>query len=837
MWRRSPLLTAQFSLTIAVGMGATSALVSLMLALGYQPLPFRDPGKLVAVWERAESGTQALATSGPDLEDFEDGTRNIFVSLGAFTVPPVWLLDRRGARQIRECYIQASALSDLGIRPVVGRGASPDDELLTSGTIPPAWISYELWHARYGGSPSAIGETIGIADDATGQDEMRVRIVGVFPAGVGIPLPFMQDTTDVWLILSRDIVSRSRQAAVFFGLGRLRPGISAAQAQAALTVVAGQLAQRYSFDRHRLPVVQSLEAMAQEPARRTMGLLALGLAFVFLVGCVNLAILMGAEGRRRRREIAVRTVLGASRSRLWSEVAGEKCALTMLSLGLGAAFAFGLLRILTVLVPTAGLGPPLLHPPPLNLAVLIGFAVFALVAALVWSVLLVRAAGAPESSRVLASAGSGLGYTGLSDSGRGASRWRLILLATQAGLGICLLAAAALTAKTYATLSIANLGPAPRDTVLLFVRQRDNFAPTDAQVVDFNGQVLSRLDRLPGTEAIALAEPFPPPEWPEAFTKEGDATGTEREADSPVPVSPGYFRTLGIPILFGRGFDDADSSGSEPVAIVSLEMAKQNWNSPRQALGSEIVLGSKSKEDSDEKEKNKDDSKQKSKQEPEEKSKDESARRYKIIGVAADFTGFWSQKPSAVIYLPLAQAAYALGGDVILRTASPRAVEALAPQALAGMAIPATISDVSTMEARWQATLTRPLARMAGMLLLALLGLALSVQGVYAVAAATAAARQHELAVRATLGALPGRLVWNLTRELVFAVMAGSALGVAASLELRSLLAHWLGPIAVWQAEPIIAAVLLMALAAAAGCYFPARSAARANPADVLRQG
>ena len=141
------------------------------------------------------------------------------------------------------------------------------------------------------------------------------------------------------------------------------------------------------------------------------------------------------------------------------------------------------------------------------------------------------------------------------------------------------------------------------------------------------------------------------------------------------------------------------------------------------------------------------------------------------------------------------------------------------------------------MQARWQATMTRPLARMAGMLLLALLGLGLSVQGVYAVAAATAAARRHELAVRSALGGPPSQLVWNVTREMVLAVMVGTGFGVAAARGLRPLLEQWLGPAAVWQVEPIAVAVVLLTLAAAAGCYFPARAATRANPAEVLREG
>jgi putative ABC transport system permease protein len=793
-------------------MGAVTALVSLMLALGYQPLPYREPGQLVAVWERAESGASVIAISGPDMSDFADATHGLFDVLGAFMVPQIWLLDHRGATEIRACYIQASAFSDLGIHTVVGRGVRPDDETVgvesvgNRSTIP-AWISYRLWQSRYGGSPSVIGSTIGIADSATGLDNTPARIVGVLAPGVSIPLPFMQNTADVWYLAERDIAARSRQSDVFFGVGRLRPEVSAAQAQAALTVIAERLGQRYGFDRRKRPVVQSLQEIAQGPARQTMGVLSLGVGLVFLVGCVNLAVLMGAEGRQRRREIAIRTALGASRWRLWQEVAAEKCALTLLSLGVGVAFAAALLRVLAQLLPAAGLGPPLVNPPPLNLVILLGFAAFALAAALVWSALLVAAADGPGSSCALAVAGSGLGYAGLSDSSPGAGRWRLILLAAQAMVGICLLATAALAARTYAALSVANLGPEPSHTVLLSVNTRDNVILSDAQMVDVNRQMLSRLSRLPGTQAIAQADQFPPPGWPVSFAKQGDVPDTEREASYPTSISPGYFRTLGIPILYGRDFNETDESGGEPVAIISLDTAKQNWTSPELAVGSQIAFGPKFQ------------------------------HRHKIVGVAKNFTGYWSQKPVPTVYLPEPQSLNWCNEIILRTTASPRTVAALAPQALAGMAIPVTISDISTMQERWQGTLTRPQARMVGMLLLALLGLALSVQGVYAVAAGTVTARGHELAVRSALGAPTNRLVWNVTRELVLAVVVGEGLGVVASLNLRHLLENWLGPMAVWQVEPIAAAVLLLALAAAAGCYFPARAAARANPVEVLRQG
>ena len=806
-WRRNPLLTGQFAFTIAIGMGAASALTSLMLALGFQPLPFRDPGQLVIMWERPQSGASLLAVSGPDLADFADATHSIFSSLSPFAFGRQYLIDRNDTTEIHASLIQTTAFSDLGIRPVLGRGVLPNDEPLSGGGTPPAWISYRLWRTRYGSSPSVIGTTIGLADTAQGRGESHVRIVGVLPQGVNTPLPFSwTESADVLCVLRPDTAARSRKSDVFFGLGRLRPGVTVEQAQAALTVVAHHLGKLYSFDANRLPVVQSLVEIAQGPARKTMGLLALGVGLVFLVGCVNLAILMGAEGRRRRREIAIRAVLGANRSRLWREIAAEKCLLTLLSLGLGVWFAWALLRVLTQLLPAAGLGQALAELPPLNLAVLLGFVAFVLTSALIWSALLVTAADGPRSSLALAS-GGGPGYAGFSDTGPRAGRWRLILLAAQVGTGICLLAAAAVAVSAYAKLSAANLGPDPRHTVWMSYDTRGTNNLSDAQQQEFNQEVLSRLARLPGTQAVALADYFPLSSQPTSFMKQGDEQGTSREADFLPAVSPDYFRTFGIPILYGRNFDDTDNSKSEHVAIISLDMAEKNWHSPAQAVGSLFAFGPN--------------------------------YNYwrKVVGVAGNFTGFWSLQPAPTVYSPVAQEKYCCGAVILRSTASPSAISALAPQLLAGMPIPAVLSDFSTMEEWWQKTATRPVARMAGMILLGLLGLALSVQGVYAVAAGTVAARTHELAVRSALGAPSGRLAWNVTQELIVAVGLGSVCGVAAAMALRRLLEQWLGPLAASQAGPIAAAVVMLTVAAAIGCYFPARAAARANPVEVLRQG
>ncbi len=504
-----------------------------------------------------------MAISGPDVVDFERASRDTFESLGAFSTGfPSWLLDRGSATQIQSCPIQTSVLSDLGLRPVAGRAPRGDDVGLGESVVSPVWISQRFWQSRFGSSPSAIGATVEISSTAAGLRPDRVRIEGVFPPGAGITLPFDQSDTDLWYPLSSASISKlPRRGTVFFMLGRLRRAATLAQAEATLTAIAGQLGERYAIDRRKRPVVQSLEAIMRGPVRQTMGLLSLGVGLVFLVGLMNLAILMRVEGMRRQQEIAVRAALGASRRRLWTELGAEKCMLTLVAVGLGVGVATALVHMLSDLLPAAGLGPALASPPSLNLGLLLGFGGFVLLLALVWSALLVAAADGRGAARSLVTAGGGPGITGFRDPSPRASRWRLGLLGAQACMGICLLAVAALTTEMYGKLSARNLGPDPRHTLLFSIHLPEDLRLPDSQAEEFNRQVLSRLERLPGMQAVGLGDYFASLGQPASFAKQGDPPGSERQTTVPaVSVSPGFFHALGIPIRLGRSFTNSDDS-------------------------------------------------------------------------------------------------------------------------------------------------------------------------------------------------------------------------------------------------------------------------------------
>jgi predicted permease len=803
--RGYPALAVWYVATLAIGLGTLAALASLLFGLGYRPLPFRQPARLVAIWERGDPGPAVEAISAPDLADMAAGARNSLASLGLFIPDQLALLGRGGATPLGTCAIPLREFRVLGLRPVLGRGLGKGDAPAGPGVLAPALISRRLWRARYAGNPAILGRVLRIGRNPRDAHAWAVRIVGVVPSGAGIPLPFAPSasTVDLWY-RARDMSGHPRRQAAFFGVARLRPGATLAQARAALLATTRRLGQRFAFERHKLPVVESFTAIADGPARRTAGLLVLGVALVFLLAYLSLVVLMVAEADRRRRGIAIRAALGATRWHLWSEIAIEKCALTGLAVVLGLALAFPLLRWLGQMVPAAGIGAPLRHPAPMLAAVPLAFAAVAFAGALLWSALLSRSAsGTSGGGAILLSSGA----PGPSAAPTARS-WRLILLAAQAGVAMCLFAAAALAARTYAARSSADLGPAPGRTVLFSVAPRTNASLDAATILAFKHRVLTRLGRVPGVQATALADTLPPDGTPASFVKLSDPLGEQRTATPAQAVSAGFFNALGIPILYGRSLQRSDDRrGAPPVAVISLEMATRNWPSPGRAVGTEIALGASL------------------------------AQRYRIVGVVGNFGGFWFDPPVPEIYVPEVDSWYP-GGTVILRDArSASAVPALARQALAGMPLPAAISAATTMRASWRATLTRPAARSAGMLLLALLGLALTVQGVYAVSAAMVQASRHDLAVRMALGASPARTALSLAAAIASSVGLGGTLGAIAMIAAQPLLARGIGGAAGPPLASILAAAALMVLAAAAGSYLPARAAVRLEPVEFLRQG
>jgi len=796
-WRRNPLLAAHHLLTVALGMAAVTAVVSLMLGMAFQPLPFRGSAQLVQIWNRVQSGAPMEALSGVDLTEARDGTGEIFSAFGGYINILLWARDEeRSSGPLRAVRMEEAAFRALGLTPVLGRAVDAS----TSTRPGSVWIGHSLWQSRYGGRPSVIGETIRLAWNDAGLNESRAEIAGVLPPDIRIPFPspFFDSPIDVWQILPDDARANMAKSRAFHALGRLKPDRTVAEAQAALTVLADR--RERAVDRRHRPVVQSFEEIASGPVRRTMGVLALGVALVVLLAFANLASLTVAEGSRRRVELSIRVSLGANRWQLWCDLVAEHVALTVCALLVGLPLAWITFQGLTRLVTSADIGPSLPHLPALNVYVILGFSACALVGTLVWATLMVRGVEGEDHR----SSGDLAGAARLSSADRHGKVLRLGVLSLQACLGIALMVLAVSMARVYVRLTEVDLGPAPDRTVFFSMRPALGGTLTSAQAAELTFQVRSRVQSLPDVNAIALADNFPPRGSATSFWMQGDDAKSPRDTTYPISVSHNYFSTLGIPILFGRGFDDSDRFAGKSVAIIDVEMARRNWASPEQAVNAQIKIGTWG--------------------------------TYEVIGVAGSFGGYWAQVPTPTVYFSQNQGPGS-GDVVILRTDSAASsIAERARQVLGSMPVKVEISPPTTLQAGWQATATRPRARMLGMLLLALIGVALGGQGVYALAASNVAGRQQELAIRTALGAAPPTLIWLVLRPLVVAVTIGSGIGVAGIFTVQRLAPQWISAAVRDPATPIVLSLAVLLLTAVLGGFVPARSATRATSIAWLRQ-
>jgi predicted permease len=797
-WRRHPLLAAHHLATISIGMAAVTAVVSLMLAIAFRPLPFRDSAQLIEVWNRVQSGTPVESLSGAELTEIHDQAKDMFASVGGFTPLSMWLLDdQRGSAPVRIVRVEETGFRALDLTPVLGRSVAGN--AANPAGLGPVWISYELWQTRYGGSPAVIGASIRIAQNEVGLFEAPAEVAGVLPRGVRIPSPGVDRPVDLWAILPDDFKLRAAKVRAFFALGRLRPDRTLAEVQAALTVVADRRPRL--IDRNYRPVVQGFEEIAYGPVRRTIGVVAVGVGLVLLLAFANLASLTVAEGSRRRLELSLRAALGATRWQLWRGLVAEHVTLTACGLGLGLPLALVTLGGLTRLVTLADIGPPLAEPPALNMFVMLGFAAWAVVATLVWATLIVRGAQADHPEGNL-SPGHLSGVTRLS-SDRRAGFWRLSVLSGQACLGLALMVLAVSMARTYMQITAVNLGPAPDRTTFFRVSPTAGGAPSDAQAADFTSQVRSLARSLPNVQTMATTDSFPPYGSVVSFSKPGDAAESSRQTTSPLSVSHDYFSTLGIPILHGRGFDHTDRYAGKPVAVIDREMARLNWASPEEAVAAQIKIGARGP--------------------------------YEVIGVVDSFGGYWAQSPVPTVYLSQDQQP-SRANVVILRTTStaPNIAE-LARQVFSNLPVGVEISASTTLQAGWQSTSTGPRARMIGMLLLALIGVALAAQGVYALAASNVATRRQELAIRTALGASGTALVWLVLRQMIVAVVIGLSIGVMAVLAVHRLAPHWISVALNDPAAPIALGSTVLLLTAVLGGLVPARSATRPTSVAWLR--
>ncbi|HEX2190404.1 MAG TPA: ABC transporter permease [Longimicrobiaceae bacterium] len=797
--RGSPGFTAVAALTLAAGIGAGTAMFSVVDGVLLRDLPLPEPERVAVLWTEAPArDSDHLPVTYRELTDFGGRTR-AFRSVAGVAYHGAGEFVLRDAGRpftVSGTWVTGGFFPVLGVAPLHGRTLLPSDD--APGAARAMVIGHALWRRRFGGDPAAVGRTL----EWNGK---RFTVVGVLPPGFDYPRG-----AEFWIPVLPDFPGTLEEGAepsevmVFDLVGRLRPGATVLDAREdyAAFLRAGD-PQRPPALRGTRPVVTPLPELVAGDARATIWTVAAAVGLLLLVACVNVANLLLVRGSARAQELAVRAALGAGRGRLVRQLLTESGVLALLGGVLGVAFAWAAVRALVALAP-----PELPRREMIGVdARVLAFALAATAAAALLAGLfpaLLAARGDPG--------GWLRGGRRTGSAGPGVQALRHGLVVGQVGLAILVVAGAGLLVRSLATLQGVEMG---FDTERLLVVQTalpPELLPERAQQVALQEAMVERVAALPGVAAAASlpSRPFSGRGgWSAMYSGEGQAPG-EQSTNPWVSfevVGPGYFRTLEVPLRRGRVFDERDREDAPRVAVVSEAVARHTWPG-EDPVGRRIKLG----------------------------PHDAPGEWHTVVGVVGETRYRELTEPQPSLYLPVRQFPGPVPMSLAVRTrADPAGVLPQLRRALREVHPELAVVGGGPMRELLAAPLARP--RFGTLLLgaFAAVTLLLAAVGIYGVMAAAVRQRTREIGIRLALGATAGEVRGAVLRQGMRLALLGCAVGIAGALlgtrALRSLL-YGVSP-----TDPAtFAAVAGLILASAAlACWLPARRAARVDPVNALR--
>ena len=796
-FRRSPGFTAAVIATLALGIGASTAMFSLVDSTLLRPLPFHSPKELVALWGIKQPEGDIRGASFPEIADWR--SMNHALS-GVALWDQISLNLRTSAEPVRLSgeMVSGDFFQLIGARAALGRTILPSDDDAPDAH-PVAVISDALWHERFAGDASVLGETITLNDRA-------LTVIGVMPPG----FTGLSFEADVWvpsmmvsLTRSASIIAR-RGSRWLMAVGRLKPGVTMAGAQRNLDGVAGRLAQAYpETNRDRGVRLMSLEENYLGSTRSLLVTL-FGAVFLFLlIACVNVTSLQLVRGIARRREIALRMAIGADRARLVRQLLVEGVVLAIVGGAVGALVAYLGVRAMTPIIPD-GLLPAYAHPAVNGRALAFGLGV-ALLAGVVFGVVPAFRSARHDISSALRE--SGASNAGLARIGRAGAHQLLVV--GQIALALVLLAGAGLMLRSLR--HQLAVSPGFRPVGVLGARLTFPAERYDAEArVAFANQLIDRLESLPSVESAAMSSdlPFGGNSSAAILTiPGGDDDGVRFYLHS---GTPDYFATLGIPIIRGRPFTTTDIEGSPEVAVISDAMAKRFWPDA-DPIGQHFRIGGAD------------------------------GPQMTVAGVAGTVryrdlsTNLAAPGSEPDVYFALAQhPAPVMEISVRQKGSSPLSLATLQREVAAlDPSIPIFNVRQLTSDVREQSATGR-----FGSLTLAVfstVALILAAIGIYGVVAFVVGRSRREIAIRMALGARATSVVRLILRGGLLLTIAGVALGLAGAFAASRVLRDQLFDVTATDPLTFTAVALLVLLVALAAAYLPARRATRVEPQTALR--
>jgi putative ABC transport system permease protein len=784
---KRPGFTAIALVALALGIGANTAIFSLVNAVVIRPLPYAEPDRLVWAWGNVRNGTNRASVSPADYLDFRNQNKTFEQLAATFSLSmPVNITGSGEPERLSASAVTGNYFQTFGVTPALGRAFSLDNE--KPGNDQVTVLSYALWQRRFGGNPQIVNQRINL-------DGKSFEVIGVMPRDVTFP-----QTAELWVPLNFDVAPemKARKAHFLRPIGRLKPGVTMAQAQADTDVIAAQLEKQYPESNTGWNLrFETLRDRLIGSSKATLFILFGAVGFVLLIACANVANLLLVRATARQKEIALRTALGASRWRIIRQLLTESLLLALIGGVLGALIAAWGIDLLVTLSSTNVPSTANVRIDATVMAFTLGMS---LVTGLLFGVLPALRTVKLNLSDTLKEGGRSPGEGSLKN------RTRSLLVVFESAVAVVLLIGAGLLVRSLVALTNTNPGFEANNVVTLRVDLPRTKYDKPEKTAGFYETLESRLSGLPGVETVGMITELPMSGQANdtPFTVEGrPAVAPDQEFGADFRrVNQNYFQALRIPLLRGRNFTAQDVRDAAKVIVVSQQLVNTVFPN-EDPLGKRLVTAI-------------------------------DPTPLEIIGVVGDIRHRALEvAPWAAIYIPSRRPA---GTNIAIRTqGDPMSLVPAVRKEILAIDPDQPISAITRMDDWVTRTTATPRYRTTLLTLFAALAMVLAATGIYGVMSYSVTQRTHEIGVRMALGARHRDVLRLVVRQGMLLVVIGLAIGIAAAFALTRVMSNLL--FGVTAKDPITFVVVAGLLSAVAliACYIPARRATKVDPLTALR--